>query len=331
MMQGDLKQAIITYKQAIQLAPEKMVLYRDLAQAYYLTSNIDAAQATLEPILKSGEADEQAYSIAAGCLATKKETKKAKTLLQEALKRYPHAGMLYNQLSKIQEQEADNEGALTTLLTGIEQEPAYHVNYYDAARMYMSTNQPVWAVVYAELFLNIEQQTARATETKDMLLGAYMRLFARMADKELPKYKGTAATTTVQGFADAVYTTYLKLSPVVSDGINTENLIMLRTRFMMEWSKNYAQRYPFSMFSRMDDMLRNGYFDMYNQWVFGNIDNPQQFDAWTKFHPEAIGKIEQWLAAHPYRPIAADAYNPKAVKGIFIQPDEEDGKKKKKK
>lgn len=331
MMQGDLKQAIITYKQAIQLAPEKMVLYRDLAHAQYLSSDIDAAQATLEPILKSGEADEQAYSIAAGCLASQKETKKAKTLLQDALKRYLHSGMLYNQLSKIQEQEGDNEAALTTLLTGIEQEPAYHVNYYDAARLYMGTTKPVWAVIYAEIFLNIEQHTPRATETKDMLLGAYMRLFANMANKELPKYKGTAAASNIQGFEDAVYNTYLKLSPVVSDGINTENLIMLRTRFMMEWVKTYAQRYPFSMFGRMDDMLRDGYFDMYNQWVFGNIDNPQQFDAWTKFHPEAMEKIEQWLKEHQYRPVAADYYNAKAVKGIFIQADEEEGKKKKKK
>lgn len=330
MMQGDLKQAIITYKQAIQLAPEKMVLYRDLAQAYYLTSDYDAAQTTLEPIIKSGEADEQAYNTSVGCYVAKNEPKKARILLQDALKRYPHSGLLYNQQAKIQEQEGDNEAALTSWLTGIEQDPGYHINYYEAARMYMGTNKPIWAVIYAEIFLNIEQHTPRADETKDMLLGAYMRMFSHMADNALPKYKGAAATTTIQGFEDAVYSTYLKLSPVISDGISAENLIMLRTRFMMEWNKSYAQRYPFSMYTRLDDMLRNGYFDIYNQWVFGNIDNPQQFDAWTKFHPEAMEKIEQWLNGHPYRPGAGDFYNSKAVKGIFIQPDEE-GKKKKKK
>lgn len=332
MMQGNLNQAIITYKQAILLAPEKKVLHRDLAQAYYLSSQYDEAQATLEPIIKSGEADDHAYQTAAGCLIAQNQSKKAKALLLDAIKRYPHSGILYNQLAKLQEQDGNQEAALTSWLIAIQQDPAYHISYYEAARMYMSTDKPVWAVIYAEIFLNIEQHTPRAEETKDMLLGAYMRLFTRMAGKNIPKYKSTNSTiNTVQGFEDAVYTTYLKLSPVVSDAINTENLIMLRTRFLMEWGKHYAGRYPFSMFSRMDDMLRNGYFDMYNQWVFGHIDNPQQFDAWNKFHSDALPKIEEWLKAHPYRPVAADFYNQMAIKGIFIQPETENNKKKKNK
>ncbi|OSZ79244.1 hypothetical protein CAP35_13600 [Chitinophagaceae bacterium IBVUCB1] len=331
MMSGNLKQAIITYRQAIQLAPDKMILYRDLAHAQYLSSEIDAALLTLDPILKSGEADDQAYQTAAACYLAKNEGKKAKTMLQEAVRRYPHSGLLYNQLAKQQEQEGDNEGALSTWLTGIQQDPAYHISYYEAARMYMGTTKPHWAVIYAEVFLNIEQHTPRAEETKDMLLGAYMRMYDRMGQATVPKYKGATTTNpAASGFETAVYNTYLKLSPVVSDGITAENLIMLRTRFLMEWQRSYSRRYPFSMFVRMDDMLRNGYFDIYNQWVFGQIDNPQQFEAWTKFHGDAMPKIEEWLKQHPYRPTAGDFYNDKNIKGIFIQTEATDGKKKKK-
>ncbi len=332
MMSGNLKQAIITYKQAIQLAPEKMILYRDLAHAQYLTSEIDEALSTLDPILKSGEADDQAYQTAAACYLAKNESKKAKLLLQDAIRRYPHSGILYNQLAKQTEQEGDVETALATWLTAIQQDPAYHMSYYEAARLYMGTSKPLWAVIYAEIFLNIEQHTPRAEETKDMLLGAYMRLYDRMGQANVPKYKGASTNTqTLSGFEMAAYNIYLKLSPIVSDGINVENLIMLRTRFIIEWQRTYIKRYPFSMFTRMEDMLRNGYFDIYNQWVFGHIDNPQQFEAWTKFHGDAMPKIEQWLNEHPYRPTAADFYNDKAVKGIFLQAEGVDGKKKKKK
>jgi tetratricopeptide (TPR) repeat protein len=323
LMRGNIQQAIITYRNAIQLAPEKMILYRDLGQAYYLAGEYDETHKILEPIIKSGEADAQSFQIAGSAYVAQKEKKKAKNILQKGLERYPHSGLLFHELGRMYEMDEQPVYALETWLDGIEADPAYHINYYEAARMYMGTQKPVWAVIYAEMFLNIEQQTPRANETRDMLLGAYQRLYKMLGTGEIPKFKGgnkqKLAATAGNTFEEAVEHTYLKLSPVVSDGITTENLIMLRTRFLMEWMKAYAGKYPISLFNRLDDMLRNGYFDVYNQWVFGKIDNPQQFDAWKKFHPDAIPKLEAWLGEHPYRPVAADFYNSKKVDGIFIK------------
>ncbi|HYD21598.1 MAG TPA: tetratricopeptide repeat protein, partial [Flavipsychrobacter sp.] len=59
LMSGNLQQAIVAYRQAIQLAPDQMILHRDLGRAYYLSGNSQQAEEILEPILKSGEADEQ--------------------------------------------------------------------------------------------------------------------------------------------------------------------------------------------------------------------------------------------------------------------------------
>ncbi|MBS1773133.1 MAG: tetratricopeptide repeat protein [Bacteroidetes bacterium] len=320
LMAGDLRQAIITYQQAINLAPEKMVLYRDLAQAYYLAGGYDDALKIIEPLMKSGDADEQTYQVKAACLIAAKENKKAKTVIQEGMKRYPHSGMLYHEMSKMYEADEDLPAALRSLLDGIRNDPAYHVNYYDAARLYMGTKKPIWAVIYAEIFLNIEQHTPRADETRDMLLGAYMRLYNSLGTGKVQKYKDKKAPViNPNDFENAVALTYLKLSPIVSDGINTENLIMLRTRFLIEWFTHYSEKYPFTMFKRMDNMLRNGYFDAYNQWVFGKIDNPQVFEAWKNFHAEALPALEKWLEANPYHPVAGDFYNNKKVDDIFIK------------
>ncbi|MBN9483636.1 MAG: hypothetical protein BGO70_14225 [Bacteroidetes bacterium 43-93] len=325
-MQGNFQQAAITYKQAIALAPDKVVLYNDLAQVYYLTGAYDDALEILEPILKNNDGDEQSYQVKAASLSAKKEFKKAKSTLQEAIKKYPHAGILYHDLGKLYEDDGANVYALESWLDGIEADPAFHINYYEAARTYMGTKKPVWAVLYAEMFLNIEQHTPRADETRDMLLGAYMRLFSQLGTQNVPKYKNkkTAVAGTPNNFEEAVNLTYLKLSPVVSDGINTENLTMLRTRFLMEWKKTYANKYPFSLFTRLDDMVRSGYFDIYNEWVFGKIDNFKEFDIWNKFHPEAIPKLENWLKTHPYRPVGSDCYNNKEVDDIFIKEKKDD-------
>ncbi len=325
MMQGNMPQAIVTYQQAINLAPDKMVLYRDLAQAYYLSGNYDDALKVLEPIMKNKDADEQSYQIKAACQTATKDIKKAKSTLQEGLKRYPNSGILYHDLGKIYEEDNQLVYALESWLNGIQADPAYHVNYYEAARTYMGTKKPVWAVIYAEMFLNIEQHTPRADETRDMLLGAYMRMFQSLGTTGgIPKYKDKKKPISFGNtFEDAVSLTYLHLSPVISDGINTENLIMLRTRFMMDWTRNYAAKYPFSLYSRLNDMLQNGQFDTYNQWIFGKIDNPQDFEIWKKFHSDAMPAFEKWLGEHNYRPIASDFYNNKVVDDIFIKEKKE--------
>ncbi|MCB9045432.1 MAG: tetratricopeptide repeat protein [Chitinophagales bacterium] len=314
--QGKLRDAIIRYQQAIQIAPEIVLLHRELAYAYYLAQGYDEAMATLEPIIKQQKADAETYKIMAQCLVAVKETKKAKKLLRDAITQMPGSGPLYNQMGLVYEQDNELVYALESWLDGIDKDPGYHLNYYDAARMYMNTDKVVWAILYGEMFVNMEQQTKRAYDTRNMILEAYKRLFTTLSTGSVPKY-GSAGNAGTVSFEEAVYNTYIHLSPLMSDGYTTENLMMLRTRFIMDWTLQYASQYPFSLFARHDDMIRNGYFDVYNQWLLGIVENKNQYDAWTKFHPDAIKRLETWLARNPYRPVSGEFYNQKVVDGIF--------------
>ncbi|RYD57690.1 MAG: tetratricopeptide repeat protein [Sphingobacteriales bacterium] len=323
--QGKLDQAITKYLQALNIAPEVTVLYRDLGQAYFLTGNNEKAKETLEPVIKSGSADEQTYQTLAATYVKLNDEKKGRKTLEEGIVKYPHSGMLYHELGlwyekKKDRSEEDMEKALMAWLRGIEADPAYHINYYEAARAYMASNRPpVWSIIYAETFINIEQQTPRSHETRAMLLAAYKRLFnsvGKLAPPAAPA-KPKKGAPIDNGFEQAVYETYIKLAPVVSDGVTTETLTMLRTRFLMDWSLQYAQKYPVSLFYRQDQMIREGYFDIYNQWLTGRAENQAQYEAWNRYHPEDMPDFEEWLKDHSYRPVASDAYNMKYVEDIF--------------
>lgn len=318
---GNLREAIIRYQQAIQIAPDIVLLHRELAYAYYLAKGYEEAMATLQPIIESDKADAETYSIMAKSLMAVKEDKKAKKLLKQAVEKLPNSGVLYHEMGLLYEAQGDQVYALESWLDGIARDPTYHINYFEAARTYMSTEKTVWAILYAEMFINMEQQTSRAYDTRALLLDAYRKLFNTLATDVIPKY-GAANNkkTAPKGFEQAVHDTYMQLSPVVSDGITTENLIMLRTRFIMDWTISYAEQYPFSLFARQNDMIRNGYFDVYNQWLFGKIENLQQFDAWNKFHAEAMPAFEQWLRTNRYQPVRTDFYNDRVVDGIFEKP-----------
>lgn len=314
--QGQLRDAIVRYQQAIQIAPGIVLLHRELAHAYYLAQGYNEAIATLEPIIKQQQADAETYRIMAQSLLAIQEEKKAKKILREGITAYPKAGVLYHQMGVMYDNDGEKVYAIESWLDGIEKDPGYHINYYEAARFYMSTNKLVWAILYGEMFINIEQQTKRSYDARAMVLEGYRRLFTTLATGDIPRF-GSATGRSTKGFEEAVYDTYIKLSPVMSDGYTTENLTMLRTRFMMDWTLNHAREYPFSLFARQDNMIRNGYFDAYNQWLFGKVENSQQYEAWAKFHQDAIPKLQTWLAANPYRPGNADFYNDKQVDGII--------------
>ena len=94
---------------------------------------------------------------------------------------------------------------------------------------------------------------------------------------------------------------------------------MLRTRFIMDWTLQYAAQYPFALFTRHNELVSNGYFDSYNQWLFGKVENQQQFEAWNKFHPEALKHLEGWMAQYPFRAGAGEYYNDKVNDAMFIK------------
>ncbi|MGN6568011.1 MAG: tetratricopeptide repeat protein [Flavipsychrobacter sp.] len=318
LMAGNFQQAIITFQQGIQLAPNQLLFYRDLGKAYYLAGDYKNAQATLEPILKSEQADDISFQTMAACQAAEGEKKKAKNTLQKGLERFPNSGILYHDLGKVY--EADNElvYALQTWLDGIHKDPSYHVNYYEAARMYMDTKKVVWAIIYGEVFVNLERQTPRSDEVRGMLFDAYKQLYTTMPLTTVPKFgKHKVEENKDNSFEEAVRSTYMRLAPVVADGVTVENLTMLRTRFIMDWELRYAQKYPFSLFYYQDELLRSGNFDIYNEWLFGKIDNEQEFEAWKKFHPEAIPQYEAWASQHHLEPVAGDFYNDMKVDDIF--------------
>jgi len=314
---GNLKDAIVTYKQTILLAPDKMVLYRDLGKAYYLSGDYANAEKTLQPLLQSSEVDAQSYQIMSTCLREEKHIKESKSTLQHGLNKFPTSGLLFHDMGLLYADEDDKEAALKAWLDGIKNDPAYHMNYYEAAKAYMGTDNVTWGLLYGEIFLNIEHETPRANEMRKMLLDGYKVMFDNIATNDIPQFGKTKKPDMINSFTDAMHGVYTKLTPVISDGITTENLTMVRTRFLMDWFSAYGDKYPFSLFAYQDQLLRNGFFDIYNEWLFAKAESPQEYTAWTKFHQNAIPQFQAWQSRHALQPVAADFYNDKKVDGLF--------------
>jgi tetratricopeptide (TPR) repeat protein len=309
LMRGLIKQAVALLQQLADREPGAPIVQRDLGQALLLDGRGQDAALTVTPMIEAGVADEQTYQIAGAAWLQAGEKKKAKKILEAGVKRYPQSGLIYHELGRYYETIGDLEYALDAWLQGIQGSPDYYLNYYEAARTYLGTSKPVWTILYGEVFINKERQTPRSYEMRKMVLEAYRQVFTVKSHFDSTDVKFDAAVTY----------TLQQLAPVVADGMTVENLTMLRTRFVIDWMTNYSSKYPFSLFTFQDRLLQEGYFDAYNQWMFGKADNAAQFEAWSKFHPEALPAMEKWVNTNRYQATASDFYNDKELRALLVK------------
>lgn len=309
---NDFDNAIMMYSQAIRLAPSNVVLRRDLAYTYYLSGNDKKAKEIIDPVVQSSVADEQAYQIAIVIYTKLKNSAKAKRLINEGLTKFPSSGVLYNTKGNMLQGDKKSKDALEAYNKGIKSEPEFANNYYSAAKLYYSNNNPVWALIYGEIYLNLDPFSAKTIDIKKQMIDAYRMLLSPTEGDALPDFNtDDMPGADKKSFTAAFKQTMQRSAPAIVSGLNTESLTMLRTRFMIAWSKDYAALFPFTLFTYQDKMLRNGIFDAYNQWLFGAADNSAAFSQWVKAHANNYTDFEQWRKLNPLQPAA---YDPKANK-----------------
>ena len=287
MRQGDYANASLILTRALQQAPGNIEIAKDLAYDYYLQKENEKALETIKPLLEKDNADDQTYQIGGIIYRTLGQQKDAEKMYKKAIKSFPNSGSLYNDYGEMLWGQQDF-GAIKLWEKGIEQDPSYGGNYYNACKYYFLTKDKIWSLIYGEIFINIESFTARTAEIKNILLDGYKKLFAEPDLLSNIKDKNS--------FEVAYLTTMNKQNSVVINGLNAETLTMLRTRFILDWDQTYANKFPCRLFEYQEQFLEEGLFPAYNQWIFGSTQNLAGYQNWTGAHAEeyaAFNKFQQ--------------------------------------
>ncbi len=272
MRQGDYENASPLLLKALQQDPTNTAIAKDLAFNYYFLRENSKALEIIKPLLEKDEADDQVYQIAGNIYRAMDMLKETEALYKKAIKKFPKNGVLYNEYGEYLSSQ-QNENAINLWEKGIEMDPSYSTNYYNAAKYYYFTTDKIWGIIYSELFLNIEPVSARTAEVKNILLDSYKKLFADTELQKIPKDKNN--------FEKAFLQTISKEIPTAAGGLTAETLTMIRTRFIINWFENYAGNFPSKLFDLHQQLLREGMFDAYNQWIFGATQNLDAYQKWT--------------------------------------------------
>jgi hypothetical protein len=142
----------------------------------------------------------------------------------------------------------------------------------------------------------------RTPEVKSILLESYKKLFAAA---EFTTPAGTANNQ----FMNAYIKTTGKQNAVAIAGINTETLTMIRTRFILDWYQDYADKLPFKLFEFHRQLLQEGMFDAYNQWVFESVQNLAAYQNWTVLHAAEYNDFTKFQRSRIYKVPSGQYYH----------------------
>ncbi len=293
---GNYKDAIITLKQLLVLAPGHNTLITELGNLYYVSGEYSLAAETLEPLMKEPHSSDTVFQLLAASQMVQKEFKKANNTLNKGQAGFPSSCMLFYRRGQLCMLQQDNDAAIQAWQAGIQACPGEPLNYLEAARAYLNTDNKIEGLMLGEAYLAMRSDTAGNDSVKKMIFEGWKNYFVTLADKKPGKNTG-------KGSAQIIDDYYRMLTPVVSDGITTENLTMVRTRLLMEWVANQPRPGRGDLFEYQDDLIRNGRFDMYNEWLFGKAEHEGQYNAWLKFHDYEMEQFLKWRSANPFKPV----------------------------
>lgn len=280
--QGDYSNAIIVLNGAVRKDPQNIDLLKDLAFDYYLQQENAKGLAIALPLTERADADVQCYQLTALFYKALEQVKECDKLYKAGIKRFPQSGVLYSEYGEMLAARQDYS-AIKLWEKGIEVDPNYSSNYYHASKYYYFANEKAWSLIYGEIFVNLESYTKRTFEIKDMLLEGYKKLFAETDVKKDTKPQSP--------FTIAFLDVMTKQAGAVATGVNAESLTALRTKFILSWDKQYPSNFPFRLFDFQRQLIKDGMFDAYNQWLFGDSGNPSGFKAWTSAHSDEYNRF----------------------------------------
>ena len=304
MNRGDNDNAILVLTRALQQDNKSLELQKNIALAYYLKKDYGKAMEQIKPMVDRADADVMTFQIAGNIYKAVEELKECEKMYKKGLKLFPSSGPLYSEYGELLWARKDY-AAITQWEKGIETDPSYSGNYYNAALFYYYTKDKVWSIVYGEIFVNMESLTERSVAMKKLIYDAYKEKLFAEADLMKSEEKNSNA------FSLAYLESMNKQSSLANSGINPEVLTMIRTRFILEWYAKYAEKYPVKLFDYHRQLLQSGMFDAYNQWLFGMVESLSAYDNWTKIHNDEYSAFNSFQKSRIFKIPAGQYYQSK--------------------
>ena len=312
MDEGHVPESIKLLEEAATLDPANYHYSYELALAHYMLKEYPAAIALLTPLVDRKETSERTFQLLGNSYDLAGQGPKAVEIYTQGLAKFPGSGPLHLEMGNLQLAKKNYVEALSFYEKGIEMAPTFPSNYYRAAKLYLASNNELWGMIYGELFMNLERNSARTAEMSKLLFDTYK------SEITFPK-PNSASVSFGQTVIDAstmgkgknlklpyslAYETTMGVAVASEHEITLRSLNTIRNSFISTYyAMKHDAKYPNVLFDYQRQIDKAGHAEAYNYWLLMKGDE-DGFDAWAKANPE---KWKNFVAWYQNNSLALDA------------------------
>lgn len=302
------QEAIRTWDAAIKLRPDYTPYKYERSICFVMQKQYKEAIAALLPIYEQPELFDRGYQLLGNCYDFLEDTASARKYYRSGLDRWPESGRLHLEMGSAAYTDGDWKGALDWWTKGARAEPAFASNYYQICLTFANTPYKFWALLYGEMFLNIERATQRTSEISSLLYKTWASGIKpgtsdpiNLASEELlnePSELGATVMNFPMAFEYTVATSVVAANvkgPLAT--ISVAQLVDIRMQFAKTWKESgYASKYANDLLAYHVTMLDAGWLTEYLWWLYsyGNVadtkryykENEQRYDTFLGWFGE---------------------------------------------
>lgn len=306
MDNGKVDESIKLLEEAQALDPSSFTYPYEIAYAKYLQKDYKEAIKILEKLSSHKDVKAHLYQLLGNSYDNIGKSEKAIQTYEAGLKKFPNSGNLYLEMGIMHMSAKDYNKAISYYEKGIELDPAFPSNYYWAAKLYCSSTEEVWGMIYGEIFMNLERNSKRTEEISKLLYDVYKREIKFISDTSFSVSFSQNATMMVSDpkkmklpFGVGVYEMVLMTSIVGEKSIDLNSLDGIRKRFLENYYKAGNNKdYPNALFEYQNKVMNAGHMEAYNHWILMKGD-PAAFSAWQKENTAKWDSFINWFKLNP--------------------------------
>jgi tetratricopeptide (TPR) repeat protein len=317
MDDGKTDESISLLKEAQKLDPERFDYPYEMAYAHFLKEDYKETIKILEKNIDHKDVTERLFQLLGNTYDITGKSDKAFEVYDAGLHKFPNSGMIYLEKGNVYWGKKEYAKALPFYEKGIELDPAFPSNYYRAARIYCSSTEEVWGMIYGEIFINLERNSKRTAEISKLLYDTYKSEIKFVNDTSMTVSFCQQMSMNVNDLSDPkniklpfcmIYEPTLLIPIAFEKTVDINSLDRIRKGFVENYFKmGHNKTHPNILFDYQDKLLKAGHLEAYNHWLLLKGDE-EGFEKWQQGNKEKWEGFIKWFSDNKLKPNASNKF-----------------------
>ncbi len=267
---------------------------------------------SLQPIYRDTMILDRGYQLLGNCFDYLEDTVRSLEAYTEGLQACPASGRLHYEMGARAFLNRNLPDALRWWVRGTRAEPKYATNYYWICKGLAASPNKIWAVLYGELFMNLEPNSRRTKEISALLFETWNKAITlghpddpinfcseSLLEELSPHGPAVMNFPTAFEFTTATSAQHLIPQTGIKERLTIRELIEIRMNFIRGWkASGYMELYPNDLLRWHDQLLSAGWLDEYLWWIYA-FGDPEELAEHYRADAERYDTMLGYLSAKP--------------------------------